>query len=138
MAESPPPMMRAPQAIPPALVNACFALAVINEVFFPAAYHAHAWIFEANGNGIATDFINVWAAGRMVLDGHPALAYDWDLQKQVELTILKQDFIGYFAWHYPPPFLFVASLLAMFPYSVAFIGWLCASIVPYILVMRAL
>ncbi|MBV9565064.1 MAG: DUF2029 domain-containing protein [Bradyrhizobium sp.] len=138
MAESPPPMTHAPRAIPPALVHACFALAVINAVFFPAAYYAHAWIYEANGNGIATDFINVWAAGRMALDGHPALAYDWDLQKQVELTILKEDFVGYFAWHYPPPFLFVASLLAQFPYGAAFVGWAVASQVPYVAVMRAI
>ena len=73
--------------------------------------------------GIPTDFVNVWAAGRLVLEGHPALAYDWEIQKQVELALLRQDFLGYFAWHYPPPFLFVASLLAQFPYAVAFIGW---------------
>ena len=29
------------------------------------------------------------------------------------VVVLGQDFVGYFAWHYPPPFLFVASLLAM-------------------------
>jgi hypothetical protein len=138
MADSPPPMTPAPRAIPPALAHTCFALAVINAMFFPVAYYAHGWIYEANGNGIATDFINVWAAGRMALDGHPALAYDWDLQKQVELTILKQDFGGYFAWHYPPPFLFVASLLAQFPYGVAFAGWVVASLVPYAAVMRAI
>ena len=34
-----------------------------------------------------------------------------------------RSFIGNFAWHYPPPFLFVAALLAQFPYAVAFIGW---------------
>jgi hypothetical protein len=43
-----------------------------------------------------------------------------------------------FAWHYPPPFLFVAALLAQFPYTVAFIGWVCASFVPYAIVMRAI
>jgi hypothetical protein len=52
--------------------------------------------------------------------------------------VLRQDFIGYFAWHYPPPFLFVASFLAQFPYAVAFIGWVSASFVPYLAVMRAI
>ena len=52
--------------------------------------------------------------------------------------MLKQDFHGYFAWHYPPPFLFVASFLAQFPYAVAFIGWVSVSILPYLAVMRAI
>jgi hypothetical protein len=125
-------------AVPAALFNVCFVLFCINVSLFPAAYFSHAWIWDENGLGVPTDFVNVWAAGRMVLEGHPALAYDWDLQKQVELALLKQDFIGYFAWHYPPPFLFVASLLAMMPYSVSFIGWVAVSIVPYIAVMRAI
>ena len=109
---------RKPSAIPPPLFNACFALLVINICYFPVAYVSGMWIWENSGLGIPTDFVNVWAAGKLVLDGHPALAYDWDIQKQVELALLGQDFPGYFAWHYPPPFLFVASLLATLPYAV--------------------
>jgi arabinofuranan 3-O-arabinosyltransferase len=37
---------------------------------------------DAHGRGIPTDFINVWSAGKLALDGHPALARDWDIQKQ--------------------------------------------------------
>lgn len=125
-------------AIPASLFNACFVLLVINASYFPVAYFSHWWIYDPNGLGIPTDFVNVWAAGRLVLDGHPAQAYDWDIQKQVELALLGQDFIGYFAWHYPPPFLFVASMLAQFPYSVAFIGWVSASFLPYLAMMRAI
>jgi len=137
MAASIPAPMIAP-AIPASLLNACFVLCVINAAYFPAAYFSHWWIYDPNGLGIPTDFVNVWAAGRLVLDGHPAQAYDWDIQRQVELALLRQNFIGYFAWHYPPPFLFVASFLAQFPYSVAFIGWVSASFVPYLAVMRAI
>jgi arabinofuranan 3-O-arabinosyltransferase len=137
MAASPSILMRpAENAVPKAVFNVCFVLFVINASFFPTAYFSHWWIFDSNGQGIPTDFVNVWAAGRIVLDGHPALAYDWDLQKQIELSVLKQDFIGYFAWHYPPPFLFVAAFLAQFPYAVAFIGWVSVSILPYVAVMR--
>ena len=127
-----------PSAIPAALLNVCFVLAVINIVYFPTAYFSHWWIFDPDGLGIPTDFVNVWAAGRLALEGHPAWAWDWDIQKQVELALLRQDFPGYFAWHYPPPFLFVASLLAMFPYTIAFIGWMATSIVPYLVMMRAI
>src|SRR6267154_4808258 len=127
-----------PGELPAALVKACFVLFVINASFFPTAFFAHWWIYDVNGLGIPTDFVNVWAAGRLVLDGHPAQAYDWVIQKQVEVELLGQDFVGYFAWHYPPPFLFVASLLAQFPYAVAFIGWVAVSILPYLAVMRAI
>src|SRR5258708_23889034 len=133
-----PTMVPQPGAIPPALLNACFVLFVIHVSLFPAAYSSHWWIYDPNGLGIPTDFVNVWAAGRLVLDGHPAKAYDWDIQKQLEVALLGQDFIGNFAWHYPPPFLFVASLLAHFPYPAAFVGWISVSLVPYLAVMRAI
>jgi hypothetical protein len=113
-------------------------LFVINASFFPTAYFSHWWIYDPNGLGIPTDFVNVWADGRLVLDGHPALAYDWDIQKQVEVAELGQSFFGNFAWHYPPPFLFVAAFLAQFPYSVAFIGWMLVSLMPYLAMMRAI
>jgi glycosyl transferase family 87 len=127
-----------PSAIPAALINVCFVLFVINVCFFPTAYFSHWWIYDPEGRGIPMDFVNVWAAGRLVLEGHAALAYDWDIQKQVELALLQQDFPGYFAWHYPPPFLFVASLLAQFPYAAAFVGWVSASLLPYLVMMRAI
>jgi Glycosyltransferase family 87 len=125
-------------AIPAPLINVCFVLSVINIVYFPIAYFSHWWIFDPEGLGIPTDFVNVWAAGRLALEGHPAQAWDWDIQKQVELALLRQDFPGYFAWHYPPPFLFVASLLARFSYTAAFMLWVCVSFVPYLAVMRAI
>jgi arabinofuranan 3-O-arabinosyltransferase len=141
MAASPPqiePVPSAPGAVPPALFNVCFVLCVINAAFFPSAWLCDIWIYDKAGLGIPTDFVNVWAAGKLVLEGHPAFAYDWDIQRQIELALLRQDFPGYFAWHYPPPFLFVASFLAQFPYSVAFVGWAAASFVPYLAAMRAI
>jgi arabinofuranan 3-O-arabinosyltransferase len=132
------PAITRPGAIPASLLNACFVLFVINAVFFPSAYFSHWWIFDANGLGIPTDFVNVWSAGKLVLEGHPALAYDWDIQKQVQVAVLGQSYPGNFAWHYPPPFLLVAGLLALFPYAVAYIGWAAISLVPYLAVMRAI
>src|SRR5262245_21388061 len=132
MATSVPITAPPPRAIPEALQKVCFALCMINIVFFPIAYYSHWWIYDVNGQGIPTDFVNVWAAGKLVLDGVPAQAYDWDIQKKIEVALLGQDFVGYFAWHYPPPFLFVASWLAKFPYAASFIGWMAISIIPYI------
>jgi arabinofuranan 3-O-arabinosyltransferase len=125
-------------AIPAWLVRVCLVLAVANVTLCLSAYFSHWWVYNADGLGIPTDFINVWAAGRLVLDGVPAQAYDWDIQKQVEVAKLGQDFVGYFAWHYPPPFLFVASLLAQLPYQLAFIGWAVVSFLPFLVAMRAI
>src|SRR6202790_4804121 len=135
---SAPTVASEPSAIPPALLIVCFVLCVINLSLLQTGYFAHWWIFDEQGLGIPTDFVNVWAAGRLVLDGHPALAYDWDIQKQVQVAVLGQSYQGNFAWHYPPPFLFVATLLAHFPYAVAFIGWAAISLAPYLAVMRAI
>jgi len=140
MAASRPTLAIAPEQpeIPAGLLRVCFALCVVNLTLGVVAYSSHWWIYDSNGLGIPTDFINVWAAGRLVLDGLPAQAYDWDIQKQIEVAKLGQDFVGYFAWHYPPPFLFVASVLAQLPYSVGYLGWVLVSIVPYLVVMRAI
>jgi arabinofuranan 3-O-arabinosyltransferase len=135
---SAPTITSAPAPIPPALFNTCFVLFVINASFFPAAYFSHWWIYDANGLGIPTDFVNVWAAGRLALEGHPAQAWDWDIQRQVELALVKLEFPGYFAWHYPPPFLFVASALARLPYAAAFMTWVSVSLVLYLVAMRAI
>ena len=140
MATLAPAAMSPPEqgVIPDALFKPCFALCCINACYFPMAYFLGLWIYDLNGSLEATDFVNVWAAGRLVLDGHPALAYDWDIQRQVEVAVLGRDFSGYLAWHYPPPFLFVASLLAQFPYAIAFLGWMTISLLPYLAVMRAI
>jgi Glycosyltransferase family 87 len=129
---------REPAPIPAWLVKMCLVLAVANVTLCLSAYFSHWWVYNADGLGIPTDFINVWAAGRLVLDGVPAQAYDWDIQKQVEVAKLGQGFVGYFAWHYPPPFLFVASVLAQLPYQVAFIGWVVVSFLPFLVAMRAI
>lgn len=131
-------MPAAKSAIPPALLIGCLVLCILNAAMLQNGFTAHWWIFDENGLGIPTDFVNVWSAGRLVLDGHPALAYDWDIQKQVQVAVLGQSYPGNFAWHYPPPFLFVAATLAHFPYAVAFAGWAATSFLPYLAAMRAI
>jgi arabinofuranan 3-O-arabinosyltransferase len=118
-------------------MKACLLLAVFNAAMIPSVYFAHAWLFDAKGHFIHTDFVNVWAAGKLALDGHPAQAWDWGIHKQVQVAMLGQDYVGDYAWHYPPPFLFVAMLLAHFSYATGLVGWAAASFVPYMAMMRA-
>ena len=124
--------------IPPALLIGCFVLCTINVAMLQVAATHHWWIFDENGLGVPTDFVNVWSAGRLVLEGHPAIAYDWDIQKQMQVAVLGQSYQGNFAWHYPPPFLFIAAVLAHFPYAAAFAGWAAVSFLPYLAAVRAI
>ena len=43
------------------------------------------FLLDGEGRPIANDFVNVWAAGRLALDGNPAGAYDWTLHKAAEV-----------------------------------------------------
>ena len=121
-----------------ALVMACVMLGVLNVAFFPAAFMAHWWIWDAAGHGHPTDFINVYSAGMLARDGTPAAAWDWDIQKRIQVAVLGQSYDGNFAWHYPPPFLFVARALSHLPYAAAYIGWAALSFVPFAIAMRAI
>lgn len=73
------------------------------------------------------DFINVWAAGRLALDGNAAAAYDWLAHRRMEVVGLGHDFDGYYGWHYPPMLLFAAAPLALFPYLPAWLLWSAAT-----------
>jgi len=127
-----------PIEIPAWLRKACFALCAMNLTLCLMAYLARVWIYDRNGLGIPTDFIQFPAAGRLALDGFAAQVFDSDILKRMEVAKLGQDFEGNFPWQYPPPFLFIASVLALLPYSVAHLGWVFASILPYVAVMRAI
>jgi arabinofuranan 3-O-arabinosyltransferase len=81
------------------------------------------FLIDAHGRPIANDFVNVWAAGRLALDGQAAAAYDWTLHKAAEIRAVGYDFANYYGWHYPPTFLFVAAALAALPYLAEAIVW---------------
>jgi arabinofuranan 3-O-arabinosyltransferase len=93
------------------------------------------FLTDRQARPIANDFVNVVAAGRLALQGKAATAYDWPLHKQAEIRAIGHDFDAYYGWHYPPPFLFVATALATLPYLAAAIVWLVASLAAYVAAM---
>jgi len=115
-----------------------FALALAYALFLIGSAFAGAWVFDESGRVIDNDFIGVWAAGRLVLDGHPAAAYDWDLHRQVETAVVGRDFSGYYGWHYPPTFLFAAAALATLPYLAAWAAWLAITLPAYVAAVRTI
>jgi arabinofuranan 3-O-arabinosyltransferase len=116
----------------------CFALIVVNAVYLAASYVQGTWLIAPNGSGIESDFVNVWAAGRLALAGHAAAAYDWPTHKLMEEVAVGHAFDGYFGWHYPPTFLFVAAALSLLPYAAAYALWVFATFPAYLVAIRAI
>jgi arabinofuranan 3-O-arabinosyltransferase len=96
------------------------------------------FLLDAGGRPIANDFVDVYAAGRLALDGDAAAAYDWPVHKQAEVRAIGHDFADYYGWHYPPTFLFVAAALAMLPFVVAAIVSLVATLAAYVTAMAGI
>jgi arabinofuranan 3-O-arabinosyltransferase len=116
----------------------CFALVVAHATYLATAYLQGIWLVAPDGSGVPSDFVNVWAAGRMVLAGHPVSVYDWPAHKLVEESAIGHAFDGYFGWHYPPTFLFVAAALSLLPYAVAYAFWVFATFPAYLVAARAI
>lgn len=133
----------APHAVSPTdprRLIAVVGLAVLLSelVFLGGAFFQGFFITDRAGHGIANDFVNLWAAGRLVLDGHAAAAYDWTIHRQVQESAVGHAFAGEYRWHYPPPFLFAAALAATLPYVPAGIAWLVATGAAYAAAIRGI
>ena len=116
----------------------CVALCVGQAVYLAAAFVQGTWLADPSGAPVATDFVNVWAAGRQALAGQPAAVYDVALHKAAEVAAVGHDFDGEYPWIYPPTFLFVAVLLALLPYVTAAAVWLALTFPAYVMVFRAI
>jgi hypothetical protein len=115
----------------------CFALCVANAGYVAALLVHREWIVDAAGKPFHTDFTSVYAAGRLALAGQAAAAYDWNLHYAAENAVVAHDYAAYLGWHYPPPFLLIAALLATLPYAFAFLAWVAATLPLYLASMRA-
>jgi arabinofuranan 3-O-arabinosyltransferase len=105
------------------------ALVASYLVFLAGAALQGQFLLDPLGRPIANDFVNIYAAGRLVLEGHPAAAYAWELHKQAEDTAVGYVFSGYYNWPYPPAFLFVAAAIAALPFAPAGLAWLALTFV---------
>lgn len=90
---------------------------------------------DARGRPLGTDFSGVWTAGQMVLNGRAPQAWDWAAHQAVQDRTHGPG-VPFFGWHYPPPFLLVAALLASMPYLVALLVWQAASFAAVAAVLR--
>ena len=116
----------------------CVALCIGQAMYLAASFVQGQWLADPSGQPIATDFVNVWTAGRQALAGEPAAVYDVTLHKAAEVATVGHDFNGEYPWLYPPIFLFVAASLALLPYVTAAAVWLALTFPAYLMVVWAI
>jgi hypothetical protein len=92
-----------------------------------------AWIglsrggLDREGKPLGTDFLSFWAAARLALAGHPALAYDVASHAAAQRAAFGGAPLGYAAFFYPPLYLLVCLPLGLAPYFVALAAWLATT-----------
>ena len=79
----------------------------------------------------------MYAAGQLVLEGHPAAPFDPAQQHARERAIFGEA-TPFYGWHYPPFFLLVAAALALMPYPLALALWQAVTLLLYLLSIRAI
>jgi hypothetical protein len=98
-------------------------------------------LIDPNGKPIGTDFMTIWAAGKLALADEPAAAYDYERHHEVQRQALpwREDQVTpYYGWHYPPFFMPVAAVLALLPYGAALAAWTAATLPLYLAAIRAI
>jgi hypothetical protein len=91
------------------------ALALVLIAFTAWAF----WTIRFHPEGI--DFVSFWSAGRMVVDGDAAAAYDIAAHRALELTVAPGT--GLMPFPYPPPFLLIVAPFALASFATAFMLW---------------
>lgn len=71
----------------------------------------------------STDFMMIYASGKMAAAGTPALVYDLARQSALQQQIFGAPLAGFFPFYYPPIYLIVCAALSWLPYLVGFAVW---------------
>jgi len=113
-----------------------FALCVANIAWLVAMYAGGNFLLDSESRPRPVDFVSVWAAGRIALEGQAETAYDWTILEEMQNAAVGFEFPGRYNWHYPPTFLFVAAALAVFPYLTALVLWIALTFPLYLVTVR--
>ena len=93
------------------------------------------WMFQRAMGPDGSDFQAFWSAGRLVLSGAAADAYDPAVMAGVQAKAGLRDV---FAFVNPPPMLLAVWLLALLEYPLAWVAWVAASYGVWLVVTRRL
>ncbi len=87
---------------------------------------------------IGTDFSDVYAAGWMADHGRAPAAWIWPEHYRVQQMLHHSTAVPFYGWHYPPPFLLIASVLAALPYLAALAIWQGTTFAAAVVTARAI
>lgn len=102
--------------------NAIALVALAFSTIFILTVAVAAWVYS---RGPAVDFASFWAAGRLAIMGSPALAYDVETHRAMEMSVAHMG--GLMPFPYPPPFLFFVLAIAFKPFWLAYLAWIIAT-----------
>ena len=92
---------------------------------------------DYQGRPLGSDFSNIYAAGKFVLESKPAKPFDWPAQHKREKEIFGAE-TPFYGWHYPPFFLIVGGALATMPYLLALTMWQVVTLLFYLVCIHAI
>jgi arabinofuranan 3-O-arabinosyltransferase len=125
-------MMQGPQSeTVKRILAGCGGVVIAYVATLALLFQRGAFLLDAKGHPLFVDFIEVWVAGRFVLQGHPAAPYDWHVHHAAQVAVIGHPVDSFLGWHYPPLFLFVAAALALLPYIPSFLVWIAATALLY-------
>lgn len=105
------------------------------QVLLLASILATGFALKAALGPDGSDFLAFWSAGKLVLAGHPAAAYDLAATGAIQAEVGRHDV---FAFVNPPPFLLALWPLGALSFPVAWIAWVIATYLVWLAVMRPL
>jgi alpha-1,2-mannosyltransferase len=91
---------------------------------------------DFQGRPLGTDFSGFYAAGTYVLEGRPQAPFNGAAQHAREQAIFGAD-TAFYAFIYPPFFLFIVAALAALPYLLALLVWQGATLALYLWMVKA-
>ena len=109
----------------------CWALLAAYAVALGAMWATSHGGLDMGGRPLGSDFSNVWAAGRLTLEGAPEASYNITRHYAEQVREFGRG-VPFYGWHYPPMFLALAGLLATLPYLGALIVWQAATLPLYL------
>jgi alpha-1,2-mannosyltransferase len=100
------------------------------------------WVqWQTSGPGVAKvsgDFVSFWTAGKLALSGHAVDAYREQPHYAMQLALHGDNGWGYVAFFYPPFFLLLCAVFALFSYLPALCLWLASTCLCYAAALRGL
>ncbi|TPM42502.1 DUF2029 domain-containing protein [Mesorhizobium sp. B2-2-3] len=104
------------------------ALVVCTGILIGLRYHLALWVLDERGLSVVShgmpywDFTNLWAGGRMTLDGHIAFLFDLDTYRATLRQMFSSDLPNQ-EWSYPPSILAFGVPLSLLPIFPAYLVW---------------